>query len=295
MIERFLNPLALALTLAVLGDVVVERSGVLNLAIDGLFVLCVAVTFSVFVATSSPIMALIAVLACGAVLAVVMSMLINVFLANHVLAGLAMNMVCYGIATIVGTRFLGRALPTSLYMDTVTIGVVVALSTALTWLLLYRTSFGVALRACGYNPRNAEALGIDVGRTRLVAMLLGYELIALGAFVYLASYVGTWSAGLGTGWGFLALSLAIASLWHPVLAPILATSFAALYVSMVEIQTHPIRIGSVVIKMSPAMVSAIPFVAALVLVSILYATPLRRIVSPPRALGEPYFREERTL
>ncbi|MEM0371902.1 MAG: hypothetical protein QXY23_04925, partial [Ignisphaera sp.] len=120
-------------------------------------------------------------------------------------------------------------------------GVILLISIAVSiaiWLFLYRSRIGVAIRACGFNPKAADHLGVKMWRTRFIALALGYIVIAFSGYVYTLLYKKSWSSYIGMGYGFLTLALAMASLWHPLIALIPVTIFSylerSLYIYQLE-------------------------------------------------------------
>jgi len=285
-LDNVFSPLTLAMTLIVLGDIVVERSGVLNIGIDGVVVLSIALSFSLSIALGNPVAVLGVVVAAAVIVALLVSLAVNLLVSSHVLTGLAIGFACYGVGTMAALPYLGTAPRISLSMHWYTVlGLSAALAVA-TWYVLYYTKAGIAVRAAGNNPYAAEALGVHVWRVRTLALVVGYSLIALGGAVYELGYIGIWSQGLGVGRGWLGLSLAIASMWHPIAA----LGITAVY-SYVETSMWALQLTAGV---PAAVINAMPFLTALGIVIAVHLTPVHRRVSPPRALGAEYFREERT-
>jgi len=286
MLDNVFSPLTLAMVLMVLGDIVVEHSGVLNIGIDGVVALSVALSFALSLTTNDPVLVFALVVLAAIAVALVVSLIVNVFVASHVLTGLAVGFACYGLGSIAALPHLGRSAgvhPTLHWYWVLGVSVVLALAV---WYMLYYTKLGIAIRASGNNPYAAEALGIHVWRIRTLALVAGYSLIALGGAIYELGYIGIWSQGLGVGRGWLALSLAIASMWHPLAA----LGITAVY-SYVETSMWALQLAA---GIPAAVINAMPFLTALGIVVAVHATPVKKRVSPPRALGAEYFREERT-
>ncbi|MEM1683034.1 MAG: hypothetical protein QXG46_05950 [Ignisphaera sp.] len=282
----------LFIALAVLGDIVVERSGVLNLGIDGFIVFAIALTYTCTV-VFNPIVALAITLASAIVYAILISLLINVMHLSHILSGLVLNMIFYGLSVVVGNIglslapiYLGRR--TLVAPITLNWGVILLISIAVSiaiWLFLYRSRIGVAIRACGFNPKAADHLGVKMWRTRFIALALGYIVIAFSGYVYTLLYKKSWSSYIGMGYGFLTLALAMASLWHPLIALIPVTIFSYLERSL---YIYQLEYG-----IPQQILSMIPYIASIAFVTFVSALPISKRLAIPKALGEIYFKEER--
>jgi len=157
--------------------------------------------------------------------------------------------------------------------------------TFMVWILLYKTKIGTFIRACGFNPRASEFLGIKVWKVRMIALVIGYTLIALGSYIYIVAYRGAWLPYSGMGNGFLALALAMASSWHPILALLITILFVYFYTSIYILQ--------LIYGMPAAIVNMLPFTVSIAIVTIIQITPIKKKLTIPRALGEVYFKEER--
>ncbi|MEM1526291.1 MAG: hypothetical protein QW775_02615 [Ignisphaera sp.] len=291
-VEEVFDPFYLFLLLTAIGDIVVERSGVLNLGIDGFIVFSIAFSYTATIAYNSTT-ALLLVILCGLLIASVLSFFINFLHSSHVLTGLVLNMIFYGLSAVIGDigldiaaeRRIPRTLTSPLPLRWYYVVLITIAVSVITWFLLYKTRIGTSIRACGFNPRAADHLGVKVWRTRYLALVIGYVLIALGGYTYTLFYKKSWSTYIGIGYGFLALALAMSSLWHPliVIAPVAIFSYLlrSLYVFQLEY------------GISQHILSMIPYIAAIAFVTTITASPLGKRLAIPKALGEIYFREER--
>ncbi|MEM0213525.1 MAG: ABC transporter permease [Ignisphaera sp.] len=278
------DPLAIALTLWILGDIVVERSGVINLAIDGIITFSIAVTF-VAVQNIGYVQGLLISLASTIALSLIFATFINVLHAPHVLTGLSLNIAFYGVGALIGLRYMKSRSLVPIGIGKPILALIGVATAVLTWFTLYRSRLGTEIRACGFNPRAAEAAGVRVWRTRYIATIIGYTLVSIGSYIYTTIYRSGWSQYTGMGYGFLAITLAMASSWHPLIAYPIAIAFGYLYTSSYALQ--------LLYGVPTDVVNALPFMVSLAVVVIVYATPLSKKVAMPKALGEVYFREER--
>ncbi len=292
-----MSPVFLAYYLASIGHALIEKSGVLNLAIDGIFVLAVAVSFAEAIYTGnnfwiSSLVALIVAAAFGLLLAFITTK----FPISHGAAGLSMMFLGYGLASLVGVPArniqgqtgaeigieISPASPTwiAFYAVAILVGLAILV-------LLEKTKIGAAIRAAGEDPAAAEALGVNVLQVRLFAGALGFALIGLGGAIFELAYVQTWSEGTGLGHGWLAFAISLSAGRHPLLLWFSAGVFAGLVKYMTLIQAA--------YSLPQDVAKMLPFIAAIAAMVIFMATPLKRKLAPPKSLGKIYFREERTV
>lgn len=286
------EPFYLFLLLVTLGDIVVERSGVLNLGIDGFIVFSIALSYTATIALG-PAIALAMVIVGGLLYALLISLFVNLLHASHVLTGLVLNMIFYGLSVVVGDlgndiaaqSLVSRTLVAPVLLEWLHILLISMSLATLVWFLLYRTGIGVAIRACGFNPRAADYLGIKIWRIRSLALALGYVVIALGGYTYTLLYKKSWSNYAGMGYGFLSLALAMSSLWHPLIAIAPGALFSYLMRSLYVFQLE--------YGISQHLLFMVPYLAAIAFVTAITASPIGKRLPIPKALGEVYFREER--
>jgi simple sugar transport system permease protein len=278
---------ALPLAAAAIGGIWSERAGIVNVALEGTILVSALGTIAFTLSTGSPVLGLAGGLLCGVVLQVLHGVVVILGKANAVVSGLALNLLAAG-----GTRVLLRALydssSNSPSLPEPTGSVVrrsVALGTALdpmTWLVaivavgsivaIARTPLGLRIRAVGERPEAAASVGVDVRRTRFVALVLcGVATGMAGAWLALDQH--QFSSNISAGNGFLALAIVILSGWRagPALAYALVLGVArAAQDVLQDRQLAPYQ-----------LVEALPF-----LVTLLCLAGLVRRSRPPAALGQ---------
>ena len=277
--------------LAALGHGLFEKSGVLNLAIDGVFTLGVAVAFSITAVYGDPNYGLIIAVIASLLFGLLIAFLTTKFPISHGAVGLSIMFVGYGLASLVGVP-VRRVKPTAnwypiddaFWLSLIIVSVIIGL---LANYLLSRTKLGAAIRAAGENPHAAASLGVNVLKIRMIAGLLGYALIGAGAAFFVLAYTQTWTEGTGMGHGWIAFAISLSAGRHPIATMLAASVFAALLEYQYNIQAA--------LGLSPHITNMIPFVAALLAMVIFMVTPLHRKLAPPKSLGKRYFKEERTV
>ncbi len=253
---------------AALGGVLSERSGVVNVALEGILLGAALATVAVQLATGSVLVAVLAAAACGALVAFVHSVVVVRGRIDGVVSGLSLNLVAAG-----GTRLLLRALYGSSSNSPSARGLsvrdasspllraaldpfvwaMVAMTVLVVW-GLRRTRFGLHLRACGEDPETAHVVGIDVGTTRMRAVTLGGAICGLGGAA-LACELHQFQAGMTSGRGFIALAAVILAGWRPGRAVVACLAFSALDAVQIVLQSET--------RWPPQLFAMLPYVATL--------------------------------
>ena len=238
---------ATPLALAALGEVLVERSGVINIGLEGAII---AGAFGALVGagTGSVSLGFAASLAAGAVMGVVAGGFIAWLRADQIVAGTAFSLLGLGITgtlyrTLYGATGAGLTIPTvgptpipllsgipvfgpAFFAQPLTT-YLAYLFCPLLWWLLFRTQAGLAIRACGENPEAAVAAGIGVRRLQFLALIGGGACGGLAGGTLVLAQSGTFIEGMSAGRGFIAIAIVVLGRWHPVGALLAALLFGA--------------------------------------------------------------------
>ena len=229
---------ALPLFIMAIGGIYCERSGITNLAIEGLqgfgafcgalFAVCIAQYF----AGNSPIPFYLAMLFAflgGMLVSLLHAMLCIKFIAHQVISGAASNKFVLGVSARITVPVLSKipvlgAVFTNLYP----FEIVITLIALIAWYILYQTRFGLHLRACGDNPHAVDAAGIEVSRVRLIAVMASGALSGLGGICFAYSISANFSSNIYSGYGYLAIAALIFGNWKimPTLGACLLFGFA---------------------------------------------------------------------
>lgn len=294
-------PVFIYLYLASLGNSLVERSGILNLAIDGAYTLGVAVAFVTAVLLGNPTVALLTTSFTVGLLGVLIAFLTTKLPVSHGAVGLSMQFVGYGAASFLAyptsMRMARERLSLNTYLPTPEVilpFLTASLAAGLALhLLIFRTKLGVAIRAVGENPAAASSLGTDVLRVRVLASFIGYLMIGAASSTYILLYTKGWQEGAGMGQGWISFAISLSSGRHPLVGMLMSLVFASLIRYAYVLQDVLITYG---INVSNYVVVALPFTAAVAVPLIVSAIPqLRRRFSPPKSLGKIFFSEERSV
>ena len=220
---------ATPILLAALGELVVERAGVLNLGVEGMMITGAICGFAVAVNTGSPAAGFIAAAGGGAVLALLFALLTQLALANQVASGLALTLFGLGLSSLLGQGYVGIKPPPTPRLDLGPLSdipflgrvlfshdlmVYLALALVATvWAMLKYTRAGLILRAVGENHDAAHALGYRVVRVRILAILFGGACAGLGGAYISLIRVPQWTEGMTAGAGWIALAIVVFASW----------------------------------------------------------------------------------
>jgi ABC-type uncharacterized transport system permease subunit len=294
------------LLLAALGELVVERSGVLNLGIEGIMLLGALTAVAATLGSGSVLVGIACAIAAGMLLGLLFAFLTVTIRADHVVAGLAMVLLGDGLSSFAGHGLVGidigqnvppLALPW--ISDIPALGQIFFrqnalvyfsyLMVAVVWYFLYRTRPGLALRAAGEKPSAVDVVGWNVFRIRYLAVLFGAGMAGLaGAFLSVA-YLTTWAEGMTAGRGWVALALVIFAGWHPIKLLGGAYLFGFAYILIAQSQV----LGGVFYLISTYVMQMFPYLMAIVVLAVMGRRAMKQRVGAPEALALPYVREER--
>jgi len=295
---------ATLLYLAALGEAIAERSGVLNLGVEGMMAVGAVCGYLGAVSTGSPWLGLLIGALAGAVAAGVHAVVAVGLGADQVVSGLALTILGLGLANFIGdgytddprrSQFTDADIP--LLSDIPWVGETVFSTTPVTylavvlgvgtWFVMNRTALGLGVRAVGESASTADAAGHSVVATRAGAVMVGGAFAGLsGAYLTTTGIVGAWSEGLIAGRGWIAVALVIFGAWR---AGRVATG-AVLFGFTLALQTRLQPFG---VDFSPILLSMLPYILT-VIVLIVISIRARHQPSPaPAGLGIAYRREER--
>ena len=297
---------------AALGELLAERSGVLNLGVEGMMLVGAVMGFwavqRFHATTSLALLAAIGVAAlAGLAMAAIHAFLVITLRANQIVSGLALTIFA-GVAGL--SSYLGSDLdlaksparhqfqeifPNS-WQDLPVVGPIVFGQSILvyaSWLLvvlvalyLTRTRIGLNVRAVGESPAAADAMGINVAAYRYAHTLVGGAFAGVGGATFSLSITPQWVAGLTQGAGWIAIALVIFAFWRPTLCLVGAYFFGAFTALPFALQGHGVTVA-------PELFQSLPYVMTVVALVLVSSRAARLRFGAPAALGRPYVREER--
>ncbi|MFC3613668.1 ABC transporter permease [Lutimaribacter marinistellae] len=267
---------ATPLLLAAIGELVVEKSGVLNLGVEGMMIVGAISGFAVTVETGSWALGFVAAALGGALLSTLFALLTQVALANQVASGLSLTLFGLGLSALMGQRYVGIKPPPTPKLDIpglsdlpvvgrilfghdLMLYVGIALVAGV-WAVLRYTRAGLILRAVGENHDAAHALGYKVVRIRTLAILFGGACAGLGGAYISLVRVPQWTEGMTAGVGWIALALVVFASWKPWRVLLGAYLFGGITVLQLNLQAAGVAIPVEYLAMSPYIVTILVLV-----------------------------------
>jgi simple sugar transport system permease protein len=264
---------------AALGGVLSERSGVINIGLEGIMTAGAFAAVCGTAATGNPWLGAAAGVIAGAAVAAVLAFVATRLGVDQIVAGTGINIVAlgaaaYGLVIVFGQPGASREVASLPHTGERGLIALAFVLTAVLWFALFRTPWGLRVRACGENPRAALAAGIDPLRTRFIAVVLGGAIASLGG-VYLAlAELNLYSDGMTAGRGYIALAAVIFGRWNP-----LGALGAALFFGFFAALQYSLQRSGV----PSELMQALPYLAALVAL-----TGFAGRVRAPAADGVPF-------
>ena len=288
---------ATPLLLAAIGELVVERSGVLNLGVEGMMVMGAVTGFAAANLTGSGTLGIFAAIAAGMAMSALFGALVLGLVTNQVAPGLALTLFGLGLSGLVGERFIGvpglklPKLDIPVLSDLPFLGPVLFRQDAIVYLafalvagvsyMLTRTRMGLILRAVGDNHASAHALGYSVLKVRFLAVLFGGGCAGLaGAYMSLA-YTPQWVENMTAGRGWIALALVVFASWLPWRVVAGAYLFGMVTVLTFHAQAKGMGIPS-------QLLSSLPYLATIIVLVLISANRRLTLVNTPACLGKPF-------
>ncbi len=288
------------LLLATTGEVLCERSGILNLGVEGVMAVGAVVAFIVTMTTGQPWLGVLAAMGAGMAISVIHAFASISLQANQVVSGLALTMLGLGLSGMMGKPYVGR--PLSVKMENVAIpylsdipyigkalfyqspffylAIVLAL---VAWFFLERTRLGIQVRSAGENPKATETQGVNVYAVRYWSVIIGGAFSALAGAHLSISYSKSWVEGMTAGRGWIAIALTIFALWNPGRAIWASFIFGGIFVAQYLMQ--PLGI-------SPNFLAMLPYISTLVILLVISLRDPRKL-NAPAMLAAPFKRGER--
>ncbi len=288
------------LLLGTLGEIYAERSGVLNLGVEGMMIMGAYSAFTTAYITGNPWLGLLVAAVVGGAFSLIHAFTSVTLKANQIVSGLSLTMLGLGLSGMFGRGWEGKPLPVTIPKITVSglskiplLGpilfegqnLIVYLSILLVpllWYILYRTRIGITIRSVGESPATADSLGINVDRVRYMCVLLGGVLAGVAGGYLSVVYRPAWTEGMTAGIGWIVIALTIFAFWNPVYGMLGAYLFAALYHLSYRLQPW----------VSPEFLKAMPYAFAILVLIFVSRGTLQKRMGAPAALTLPYTRGE---
>ena len=305
------------LVFAALGELIAEKSGVLNLGVEGMMLVGAVAGFIVTVLTGSPYLGIIAAIIAGILMSLIFGGLTQVLLTNQVATGLALTIFGIGLSAFIGLNYVGTpidglrpiAIPglsqipiigPLLFNHDILIYISIAMFAAVSW-FLFRTRGGLILRAVGESHDAAHAIGYSVVKIRFMAIMFGGGMAGLaGAYLSLV-YTPQWAENMTAGRGWIALALVVFATWRPIRVLIGAYLFGGITILSLHAQAAgdsiatwvawvPYPLGDWLLGFlkSSHLLATLPYLATVVVLAMISRDATKIRLNAPASLGRPF-------
>jgi ABC-type uncharacterized transport system permease subunit len=281
---------ATPLILAALGELVTEKSGVLNLGVEGMMLIGAVAGFIVTVVTGNIYLGLLIALISGIAIALIHAVLTITIGANQVATGLALSIFASGLSAFVGADYVGKTITglqplgipilksIPLFNQDIVVYSSIILVILVSW-FLRKTRSGLVLRSVGESPEAADALGLPVVKVRYFAVMFGGAMAGLAGGYLSLAYTPLWAENMTAGRGWIAIALVVFATWKPV--RILYGAYLFGGVSAIQLIVQGLGFN-----ISPYLLSALPYLATIAVLVFISRDATRIQLVAPASLGE---------
>jgi general nucleoside transport system permease protein len=290
---RAATPLVFAAT----GELIVEKSGVLNLGVEGMMLVGAVTGFVATAVTGNPVLGLAVAMLSGMLMALIFGALTLSLMANQVATGLALTIFGIGLSALLGLRYVGTPIPSLLAVMVPGLGQLTGLTQQillvdpLVWLgillpiaahrLLFHSRAGLVVRAVGESHDVAFALGYKVIRIRYLAVLFGGAMSGLAGGYLSLVYTPNWAENMTAGRGWIALALVVFATWKPLRVMAGAYLFGFVTIAQFQAQAFGVQISS-------HLMATLPYLATVFVLVIISRDSKRIRLNAPASLAKPF-------
>ena len=268
------------LVFAGIGELVTEKSGVLNLGVEGMMLVGAVTGFVTLVITGSYILAFLFSILSGVIISSIFAFLVLILMSNQIATGLALTIFGIGLSSMIGKNYIGTPI------QGLSPWAFVAFSFFIVFLVsyfFYKTKSGLILRAVGESHNSAHALGYSVLKIRLYSILFGGAMCALAGSYMSICYAPMWQENMIAGRGWIALALVVFATWKPGRILIGAYIFGGVSILQMNLQAWGLSLPGQFFNMAP-------YLATLIVLVLISSNKLRVKLSAPASLTQPFFK-----
>ncbi len=268
------------LVFAGIGELVTEKSGVLNLGVEGMMLVGAVTAFVTLVITGNYFLAFTFSILSGVMMSGLFAFLVLILMSNQVATGLALTIFGIGLSSMIGKSYIGTPIEglTPWYFVIFSFLIVFLVS-----YFFYKTKPGLILRAVGESHNSAHALGYSVLKIRLYSIIFGGAMCALAGSYMSICYAPMWQEGMTAGRGWIALALVVFATWKPGRILIGAYIFGGVTILQMNLQAFGLRLPAQFFNMAP-------YIATMLVLVIISSNKLRIKLSAPASLTLPFFK-----
>ena len=268
------------LVFAGIGELVTEKSGVLNLGVEGMMLVGAVSAFIILVITGSYFLAFFVSILSGTIMSGLFAFLVLFLMSNQIATGLALTIFGIGLSSMLGKQYIGTPI------DGLSPWFFVIFSFLIVFLVsyfFYKTKAGLILRAVGESHNSAHALGYSVIKIRFLSILFGGSMCALAGSYISICYAPMWQEGMTAGRGWIALALVVFATWKPERVLIGAYIFGGVTILQMNLQALGLRFPGQFFSMAP-------YVATIIVLVLISSNKLRIKLSAPASLTIPFYK-----
>jgi simple sugar transport system permease protein len=290
---------AIPLMFAGAGELVAEKSGVLNLGVEGMMLMGAVTGYAATAITGNPWLGILASIVAGVLMSLIFAFLTITMLANQVATGLSLTIFGIGLSAYVGKPYTSAAVRASIdglpipglasipvigpaFFMLTPLGYLAFIMFAVIGWFLYRTRAGLVLRSVGESPAVAHSVGFPVVGVRYGATLFGGGMAGIAGGYYSIVYLHLWQEQLTSGRGWIALALVVFATWRPGRLLIGALLFGA----VMGLQFYAQAIG---VPIPTQFLAMLPYIATVVVLVLISRNPNTIKLNAPASLGKPFF------
>ncbi len=287
------------LIIVALGQLIAEKSGVLNLGAEGMMAMGAIAGFAVTFHTGNPWLGVLAGMVAGALMSLLFAIVVLTLMGNQVASGLALSIFGVGLSAFVGKPYESEiletvgTLPIPLLAELPIIGGPIfnqqplvylswAILAGVAW-FLYKSRPGLLLRAVGESPSSAHSIGYPVIRIRYMATLFGGAMAGIGGSFLSVFYTPLWVEGMVAGRGWIAIALVVFATWRPFRVMVGAYLFGGVMVAQLFVQGSGLEIN-----IPSQFLSSLPYLATIIVLVIISRDQNTVRLNAPVSLGQPY-------
>ena len=268
------------LVFAGIGELVTEKSGVLNLGVEGMMLVGAVSAFIILVITGSYFLAFFISILSGIIMSGLFAFLVLFLMSNQIATGLALTIFGIGLSSMLGKQYIGTPI------DGLSPWFFVIFSFLIVFLVsyfFYKTKAGLILRAVGESHNSAHALGYSVIKIRFLSIIFGGSMCALAGSYISICYAPMWQEGMTAGRGWIALALVVFATWKPERVLIGAYIFGGVTILQMNLQALGLRFPGQFFSMAP-------YVATIIVLVLISSNKLRIKLSAPASLTIPFYK-----
>ena len=291
---------ATLLFIAALGELITEKSGILNLGVEGMISIGAVTGFMTAINTQNILLSVLVGILSSSVFASIHALVTVVLKQDQTVSGLILTILGLAVSALLGKNYVGKKLETKLenissinepsnilevLISQNIIFYIAVVLMILTSYVLKNTMFGRRLEAVGEDSKSSDSMGLKIAKTQFVATCVGGAFAGLSGVYLTLSYVPYWTDNMTSGRGWIALALVIFGGWKPYRTALGALLFGFLEALVPRLQTYGFELSPYIVKITPYIIT--------ILVLIILTVYKGGITGAPKNIGVPFFRENR--